>query len=46
MLNKDKHLNFWKIRIFIKSTLLSLSHFSPIYLVLTTVLIDLVLIVF
>lgn len=41
----DKTLNFWKIRVFIKATLLSLSHLSPIYLLSSTVVIDLVLVI-
>lgn len=44
-MNKDVKLHFWRVRIFVKATLLSLSHFSPIYLLSASVLIDLVLII-
>lgn len=43
--SQDKALNFWKIRVLLKATLLSLSHLSPIYLLSSTVVIDLVLII-
>lgn len=43
--SQDKALNFWKVRILMKATLLSLSHYSPIYLLASTVVIDLVLII-
>lgn len=42
--SQDKCLNFWRIRVLIKATLLSLSHESPIYLLASTVVIDLILI--
>ena len=44
-LSQDKALYFWKIRILMKATLLSMSHYSPIYLLASTVVIDLVLII-
>ena len=37
-------VHFWRIRVFMKATLLSLAHFSPIYLVSTAVLVDLILV--
>lgn len=45
MINKDKANNFWKIRVLFKATLLSLSHFSPTYLLSSTIVLDLVLII-
>jgi hypothetical protein len=42
-LNKDTMLNFWKIRILLKTTILSLSHYSPIYLLSAAVVTDLLL---
>ena len=37
-------VHFWRVRTFVKATLLSLSHFSPVYLVSAAVLIDLILV--
>jgi glucan phosphoethanolaminetransferase (alkaline phosphatase superfamily) len=44
MISQNKSLNFWKLRVLIKASLLSLSHLSPIYFLASTVVIDLVLI--
>ena len=38
-------LSFWKIRVFLKATILSLCHLSPVYLIASTLFIDLILIV-
>lgn len=43
--SQDKVYNFFKIRVMIKATLLSLSHFSPIYLLSSAVLIDIILVI-
>jgi hypothetical protein len=45
MVSQNKEQNFWKVRVLFKATLLSLSHLSPVYLVLSTTLIDLILII-
>lgn len=37
---RDHKLHFWKIRVVIKATMLSLSHFSPIYLLSSAIAID------
>lgn len=42
-ISQDKVYNFYKVRVMIKATLLSLSHFSPIYLLSSAVLIDIIL---
>jgi hypothetical protein len=42
-INEDKVGNFWKIRVVMKATLLSLSHYSPLYLLASTVAVDLLL---
>lgn len=42
---QDRVYNFFKIRVMIKATLLSLSHFSPIYLLSSAVLIDIILLI-
>ena len=39
-----KQLYFWKIRVLVKATILSLAHFSPIYLLSMAVMTDLILI--
>jgi hypothetical protein len=44
-ISQSTALNFWKLRVLIKATLLSLSHLSPIYLLSSTVIVDLILIV-
>jgi hypothetical protein len=44
-LSKNKVSNFWKIRVLLKATLLSLSHLNPIYLLSSTVIVDLILLV-
>lgn len=42
---QDKSQNFWKIRVFLKATLLSLSHHSPVYLLASTVVVDIILLI-
>ena len=37
--------SFWKIRVFLKATLLSLSHWSPVYLIAATLFVDVILII-
>jgi hypothetical protein len=43
-LSKSKVHNFWKIRVLLKATLLSLSHLNPIYLLSSAVIVDFILI--
>lgn len=43
--SQNKALYFWKVRIVMKATLLSLSHYSPIYLLASTIVIDIVLVI-
>lgn len=38
-------LSFWKIRVFFKATILSLCHWSPVYLIASTLFIDVILII-
>jgi hypothetical protein len=42
---QNKDLYFWKIRVLLKATLLSLSHFSPICLIAAAVAVDIGLII-
>jgi len=37
--------SFWKIRVFLKATLLSLCHWSPVYLIAATLFVDVILII-
>lgn len=37
--------SFWKLRVFLKATILSLCHWSPIYLIASTLFIDVILII-
>lgn len=43
-LSQSKETNFWKVRILVKATLLSFSHTSPVYLLASAVVIDLILV--
>lgn len=42
----SQHRNLWKARVFIKATVLSLSHLNPVFCVSTLLIVDVVLIIY